>query len=317
MATGLTLLPVVVLGYAIATRTRLSEDVRPFVYTSAGALVGLSAWALLPWPAWSASIPILNLLPPIRVAQVVGMGSLLLFGVVLDQVVGQSKRGWLFNALAALLVALSMVVVGYSLRSTSMPDMTTTMIFLIAAIVALSVAASVDRRYYAAGMAGLVAVSLLATWLTNPVMAGLGDLRGRQFEAVRSLLSTATGDGYMAADDMFTNSMTEAAGLKSLSGEQATPSEQWLVLDPDREYMPAWNRGAIVLFEWNPDLTSPIIETPQADVLIVRASPCDLRLDALGLSAITSVRVVEAPCLVEVGQFDWGQGTRWVYSTDG
>jgi len=317
MATGLTLLSVVILGYAVASRTKLSEDVQPFVYTSAGALVALSAWALLPWPAWSASIPILNLLPPIRVAQVVGMGSLLLFGVVLDQVVGQSERGRLFSALAALLVALSMVVVGFSLRSTSMPDLTTTMIFLIAAVVALSVAASVDRRYYAAGMAGLVAVSLLATWLTNPVMAGLGDLRGGQFEAVRDLLSTATGDGYMAADDMFTNSMTEAAGLKSLSGEQATPSEQWLVLDPDREYMPAWNRGAIVLFEWNPDLTSPIIETPQADVLIVRASPCDERLGALGLSAITSVGVVEAPCLVAIGQFDWGQGSRWVYSIDG
>ncbi len=193
MATGLTLLTVTALGYAIASRVRLDKDVRPFVYASAGALAALSAWTLAPWPAWSASIPILNLLPPIRVAQVVGMGALLLFGVVLDQVVSQTNRSRLFDALAAALVTIAMIFIGNSLRSTYMPQLTKTMIVLIAIVVALSIAASVHKRYYVSGMVSLVAISLLATLLTNPVMAGLGDLRGGQFEAVRTLLSTATG----------------------------------------------------------------------------------------------------------------------------
>ena len=314
MATGLVLLPIMALGYAIASRTRLHKDARAFVYTSAGALVALSAWSLMPWPAWSSKIPILSLLPPVRVAQVVGLGALLLFGVVLDQVVGQGSRGRLFDAAAATLIGLALVLVGFSLQVTFMPLLTTTTIVAIAIAVALSFVTSAHQRFYSAGIAGLIAVSLLATWLTNPVMAGLGDLRGERFEAVRMMMSAATGDGYMASDDSFTNSMTEAAGLRSLSGEQAAPSERWLVLDPNRQYEPAWNRGAIVLFEWNPDLASPTIEAPQADVLIVRASPCDARLEKLGMSAITSVRPIDAPCLLPAGQFTWGQGSRWVYS---
>ncbi|KAA3635747.1 MAG: hypothetical protein DWP92_10555, partial [Armatimonadetes bacterium] len=118
LATGFNLFAVAVLVYAAGIRARLPRELRPFVITSAIAVGALSAWVLLPWPPSSDQLPILSLLPPIRIAQVLGLGSILLFGVVLGAIIGQQNRPRHFDAVAATGTAIVLVLVGLSLRST-------------------------------------------------------------------------------------------------------------------------------------------------------------------------------------------------------
>ena len=313
LATGLLLLPAVLGSFFMVSRRRLNPNNQWFAFWSAGMVGVLLAWVLLPWPEWSASVPLFSVLKPQRVAQIIGVGGILMFAVLLERLIasdGVSKRDAAFLGLATAFVT---VIVGMMLAANETPSMSFGLILVVSLGVGLAIGLAVTSRTLALGLVGLVAISGVGAMFANPVMAGLGDMDGPEFDALAVEMAEAVGEGYIASDTPDGNALVLAAGVPALSGDQVAPSAQWLKLDPQRARVDAWNRSAIVVFKWDPSLATAVIESPQADGIRVHVSPCSPVMAELGLRAILSASPLEAPCLEFVDSFGWNNGTVTLY----
>ena len=155
-------------------------------------------------------------------------------------------------------------------------------------------------------------------WQVAPVMVGLGDVRDSRAAALVRDAAATTGEGRWAGNSWELTALLTANGVPGLGGDQWTgPSDAWLVLDPDREYEEAWNRGASVVgFRWTQAREEPVILSPQADLIIVEVSPCSDRMRDLGVVGVLSTMPLTADCLGSGEQFRYSGGTRYLYRTN-
>lgn len=312
-ATGYMILTLALLLTPSVVRSRPAPRTRSFMLAAASMTLLLTLWAVAPWPGWSQGIPLLNLAPPVRVSQIIGVGCLCLFATLVDSAV----RSILLKPSTANWVALSifvvLMIVGIDLRGSHLPDLTLWEMGAIALIVSVSMWLLLRRGLGPIGAALLVGLSAIGFWFAGPLQFGLGDLRGPTFDSTISQLEQVAGDGLVVSDDFRVNALTEAGGLPSLSGEQIAPSDTWRVLDPAAEEEQAWNRAALILFQWVPD-SDIVIEALYTDVIRVTAPPCISEWRDLGVTAIVSSRELTGECLDLSGTFTWGEATRYIYA---
>jgi hypothetical protein len=173
------------------------------------------------------------------------------------------------------------------------------------------------RPHARSGYALAGALALLLVWDVNPVLVGLGDLRGTD-AATRMLAAgdRARADGTVwVSDAAVVDSLLIASGVPALSGRQVAGPDaaEWSRLDPDPQDEKVWNRGgAFVWFEWtdSPTLT---LDNPGQDVIHVAGSPCAVAERVPELSRVVASRKLDVACLAEVRTFQWAGAQRWVY----
>lgn len=276
------------------------------------------AWSTLALGTLGASLPLLNMVPQQRAADVVGMLGVITLCLVLPLLPDLGNR-----RVAVAAAVASGAVTAYAcslLRTQNIPSISLTTIYLASLAVAVVVFTITWRPRRAYGYVLAVAGAALLVWNANPLLVGLGDLRGSTTaEELLDEAPAARESGEVWASDAFAvDSLLAATGVPSLSGRQmAGPDvDEWESLAPDLDEA-LWNRGgAFLWFQWQ-DEDGLTIENPTPDSIVIRASPCTVAERLPELGTVVASRELDLPCLTEESRFDWGGESRIVYAVDG
>ena len=301
---------------ALAGRMRPEPDPgrRAATWVLAGATALLTAWAAVNWGGLGESVPLLNFVSAPRAAQTVGVVASLLLGVVLSRV----DRITLRQALPAALACAAVTAYGVSSLQSALPTITTTRVFVTSLVVGVLVLVVTRWRHWTTVLA-VTAVLVGTGWWINPVTFGLGDLRASGAAATaRAVGDRAEREGtYVATDDPFVDAMLVANGLPMVTGYQPSGPvvDKWLVLDPERRYEDAWNRGASYLrmsFAGKPG-SDPVIEAPGADSILVTVDPCGIP-EELRVRRLITPSKLTGTCLKQEKKLQWKGVPVRVYS---
>ncbi|NMM31610.1 MAG: hypothetical protein HHJ10_11370 [Cellulomonas sp.] len=306
-------LAVLVLAYGVRFRDRSHRAAT----VTAVALVGFwFTWSLVDFGTWGSRFPVINLVPPQRASDVLGYVAILLVCLVLPGLADRTRLG--FALLAAGACALVAADAGSLLRSQNLLTLSVQSIWFSSVLLAIVVFVVAYRPRVWAGyvLGGVLAFSLV--WHVNPVIFGLGDLRGsaisktmlRQGEQARAAHTV------WASDNIFVDTLMAATAVPSLSGRQLAGPERdvWAKLDPTLANEAVWNRGgSYIWFNWT-DASDLKFSNPSPDAISISGSPCTVAQRMPALKEIVSSHKLGLSCLSEVDTFTWGQGARWVYA---
>ncbi len=285
-------LPSLVLAFAIRWR---SLPVRAPAIAASAVLLGSLTWVVVDWPASiGLRLTPLTLVPPDRLAQVLGLVATIVFALVLSAWADAPRRNRrMVVAVTFGLAALATALGGRTLREEGLPTLSWAAIVVAAIVVGLAVAVAVWWPDRPLAPAALPIVALLVVVAANPLQRGLGDLRGSRAAAAVAETGRSLGEGERwASDDSTFDALLMAAGQPSLTGQQwIGPREQaWALLDPRGRSRASWNRGAsYIRFEWTPGKPTRIDILAQ-DSIRVRIDPCAPALKRLGLALVVSTR---------------------------
>lgn len=272
------------------------------------------SWCLIDWGSLGSRLPVLKMVPPNRAAAVVGFLAIIAFCLTMALV----RRPSLPVAVAAGTVAsLASALAGWSWRHHGIP-LGIGGIAVSSTVAAMVIAAAVR---WPTRMLPLVALGLAAAAVTvdvNPVIAGLGDLRGgRTANAMIAAGREARSDHTVwASDTPAFDALMFATGTPALSSRQQLGPDRaaWKHLDPDGSHAEIWNRGGSYLrFRWT-DAPSIDWSNPTHDQVLMRVSPCALAQLEPRLSHIASRKLLDLPCLRPTRSLQWGGLTEHVYA---
>jgi hypothetical protein len=277
------------------------------------------AWTTVDFGSIGASVPVLNLVPPARVADIFGYLAIALLCLVLPRIPDRNAVG--FAVLAAGVVWLVAAHAGSLLRVANLPaDLSIRYVWASAFALALVVFLVVLRPRLPYGYVLGAGLALLMVWNVNPLLVGLADLRGSQ--VARQMMAAgdaARRDHTVWASDTYTvDSLMIATGVPALSGRQLSGPdvEAWSKIDPDRSDEAIWNRGAsFIWFEWT-DSRDLTLSNPNADIVKISGSPCEVAERLPRLSTIVATRELDLDCLTPSGDFDWAGSPRFIYDIE-
>ena len=306
---------VLLLSHHLAYRSRSH---RAAVYAMAAISTFWFAWATIEFGAIGTHIPLANLVPAGRAADILGYLGVLLLCLVLPGL--SSKNGIGFSLLASVITAAVAANAGSLMRAQNIPEMSVRWIWLSALLLAVVVFMITYRPRQLAGYVLGGALAFALVWNVNPVLFGLGDLRGTPVaQAMLAHGDDAREDGEVwAADAYALDSLMIATGVPSLSGRQMSGPDvqEWSLLDPSGTFEENWNRGgSYIWIAWTeePGLS---MSNPSPDVIQITTSPCTLAERVPELDRIVSSRPLDLTCLAEDSSFDWAGSQRWVYSIE-
>lgn len=273
-------------------------------------------WSTVDFGVLGSRIPLLNQVPSGRSTQILGHLGVILMCLLLPAARPRGAASW--SLLAAGSTAAVAAYAGSFLRLQNLPDLSVASIWLAAVGLGATVFALTLRPRHVLGYAlgGVLAFSLV--WNVNPLLFGLGDLRGSDIS--RELLAESTpareaGDLWVA-DSYAVDSLMMATGVPALSGRQMSGPEVevWERLDPGGAHEEVWNRGgSYIWFTWSGD-RELTFANPGPDIISVTGSPCTVARRLPRLSTVVATSELDQGCLTPVRSFEWGGSTRWVYA---
>lgn len=273
------------------------------------------AWSMVFFGPMGERLPLVNLVPPNRSADVLGYLSILLVCLVLPAVTERvgARRGLLIAGVVALLAGYA----GSMLRAQSIAGMSVRDIWVTSALLGVVVFTVTHRPRWWVGYAAAVAFGTLLIWNVNPVLFGLADLRGSAVaqELVEDGAAARRDGTQWASDDLFVDALLTATGVPSLSSRQLAGPERdiWEQLDPSAANEQTWNRGgSFITFEWT-DADELTFSNPSPDVIYISGSPCVVAERLPELSTIVASHELDLSCAAEAGTFLWGGNPKWLY----
>ncbi len=290
---------------------------RAALWVLAGMLVLWASWIMVAWGPFGLKIPVLNLLPPWRIAQTIGFTAQILVCLVLART--RPGGGWRG---AVAIGAGCALVTGYA-TSALMPIVTTLGAGEVwaASLVTGVLVALVTRfpRHWAPAVAVSVVTGFFALTV-NPLVFGLGDLRGTDAaDKVYGVGKSAEREGtYVVADNWGVDALMVANGVPVLTGYQVTGpvAEEWAKIDPTGKYEFEWNRGASYLkMNFTGERGSePVITNPSPDVIMITLHPCWLADSDLDVGyVISSTPDLTPRCLERQGKLTWNNEPQYIY----
>lgn len=318
LSTGYLVLAIPAVAMALGIRWSDVGRVRAPAAAAGGVAALLATWVVVDWPGFFSWFFPMTLVPPDRMAQVLGLSATIAFAFVLTAWRAAPRMRRMPVAVASAVVAgLATLLGGFALRDDPLPDLPGWVVVVVSVLVGLAIFAIV--RYPASPRALALAplLALVVVFAANPLQRGLGDLRGSEAAATVTTAGDDLRDGeYLAADSLEVDALLMANGVPALSGQQwLGPNEDaWRVLDPSERSRDEWNRGAsYVVFSWAPGEPTRVRAVAE-DIVQVRTDPCGDAVRQLGLRVAVSSRPLRAPCLAETGTFRWGATEQRLYA---
>jgi hypothetical protein len=315
-------------GYSVALVVALLLLARGVTWRAPGhrwAVVSMLAltgfwlfWSTVDFGTYGTHIPLINQVGSGRSAQILGQVGVILLCLLLPGAKARGQRSW--SLMAAGVAASVSAYAGSLLRLQTLPGIHIRSIWIAAIVLAVVVFLITYRPRRVAGYAlgGIAALALV--WNVNPVLFGLGDLRGTPVaEDMLNEGRAARESGEVwVADNYGIDSLMMATGVPALSGRQMSGPDidEWSKLDPGRKNEAIWNRGgSYIWFAWTDD-KELTFANPSPDVISIAGSPCTVADRVPDLTTVISNQKLAAGCLEVVRTFDWGGTPHWVYSVD-
>ena len=184
-----------------------------------GTLVGAS-WAMLSWGVLGEHVPLLNVMLPVRAAQTVGYPASLAAVLVLSHIEVRSRS----RALVCGAVCAALTAYGVSDLQRVLPSLRAYEVWLTALMVGLLVALVTWMPRHWLPTTLVVGVLLVAGVDANPIVSGLGDMRGSvAAEKAQAMAADAERTGKLyAADTLAGSALLVANGVPALTGYQVT-----------------------------------------------------------------------------------------------
>lgn len=275
-------------------------------------------WSTVDFGTWGSRIPIVNQVPSARSTQILGHLGVLLLCLLLPAARDRGARSW--SLMAAGTTAVVAAYAGSLLRLQTLPALSTAGIWLAAVALGVTVFVLTLRPRHVAGYALGGALALALVWQVNPVIVGLGDLRGTTVaDRMEELGEETRADGGAWASDHFSvDSLLMATGVPAFSGRQMSGPDlaAWGRLDPGGEHEEVWNRGgSYIWFSWS-RRTQLEWTNPSPDVIHIAGSPCVVADRLPRLTTVVSRRELDLDCLQPQETFEWGGEQRWVYAVE-
>lgn len=300
----------------VARRSFGPRESRIVAITFASAAAVWAGWVMVDLGGLGAHIPILNLVPAPRAAQVVGILGIVVLCIALSGL--PVRNGLRLPLIAAVPCAVITAYALSLLRQNYLPDLSILHIALatIGTAIAVFVVTWRPRSLWSIVVASGLAASVVI--VSQPILFGLSDLRdSTTAKRLAAIGKEARADGTMWATDAGSfDAVMLANGVPALSGYQRSgpDSAEWKKLDPTGEFETAWNRGGgYIPFLFTPGEPTSIT-TNGFDVTFVTVDPCTLHDAFPDLTRIASASTLTEPCLVPEEDLEWSGQTIHTYS---
>ncbi|HRD99913.1 MAG TPA: FGGY family carbohydrate kinase, partial [Ilumatobacteraceae bacterium] len=286
----------------------------------AAVTAALLAWVTIDLPApIGTRLPVIDLSPAYRIAQIVGIPATVLFVLTVVRMRGEAAAVRRRVAVGSVIVsAVVLAMAGSTMREFYVPGLSPTRVLVVTIVVALAIGVAIEFAPRAWSSAPLVVLAIATTAHVNPLQVGTEPLTGGEAHAVITAMQ-ATADGRWASDTQAVDAVLMANAVPSLSGQQwvGPRPEAWRVLDPSGAAEERWNRGsAYIVLRWAVDDLAPRIANPAPDVIDVTLSPCDPALDVFGVRWVVASGPLDAPCLTPAATFTLGAHEQFVYARE-
>ncbi len=303
---------------ALVATQRSARLLRAAWWGLAAVTAVLVVWVSVDLPAAIGErIPVIDLSPASRIAQIVGIPATLLFGLTLGRLADEPpavrRRAAIASAVGCTIV---LAMAGSTMREMYIPALSVTRVLVLTLAFALAVGLAVHEAPRAWAALPLVGLALATTAYVNPIQRGFADLTNGEAARTITARHATDPDGRWASDAMTVDAVLLANAVPSLSGQQwvGPVRDAWLRLDPTAAAEEQWNRGSsYILVSWSTDDGPPVITNPSPDVISVALSPCDPVLDTFDVRWVIASGELPASCLVPSGSFSLGAEPRFVY----
>ena len=265
---------------------------RTLLLLASSVLLVCLLWAIAPWPEFSRNLYIISQIPPIRVLQILGVVTPILFILSLafwhHSKHEKTKERKMFFAVFLITLALTLGRV-LNFRENYVTQISIEEIWVTSVIASVLLALTVIRRYFKFSIGVILLVSAISVVNVNPLVQGLGIFG--ETETMRVLENARILDGGRWASDSFIfDSLPVGAGVRMLSGNQGLGpnKDAYRHLDPSNDFSDNWNRGgSYITFNWSQNLEISF-NNPSQDIIAIVIDPCSPVLDVFELSWVVS-----------------------------
>ncbi len=271
------------------------------------------SWGTVSWGSIGAAIPIVNRVPNTRAMLGVGYIAIIAFCLFMSQ--WRPARRVAVPLTAGVTAAFISAYAGSALQASLIPPLTNLMIWASALVTGgvVYVLVAWPTRWWSIAVACVAAGSL--TFASTPWIVGLGDLRASTTaQSFMTWGASSRADGTVwASTSQDVDSMMMATGTPSLSARQqiGPDIDQWKLLDPGGVHEDMWNRGGLhITFQWT-DAPGVEFEQPTPDIVVVKASPCEIANRLPDFRYAISSEPLDDTCLSEESTFVWS-GTDYI-----
>ena len=309
------LLPVIVFSLISIFLPKILVD-RTIFLATIPTLLYFGIWIAIPALAHNVFFFPMRIIPSSRLAQVGGIAVTLIFLALIQnlKVPNQQTRILMLGLLSLLLMASSFY--GYHHLSQNGIILGNRIGLLLSTLFTASVLSVVAFPKRGFSLVLLLLYFLFTSAGAFPITQGTGDLKNSvAAKQVQAIAATEGAGGLWASDSMGADALISAQGISKLSGQLGMgPSlSKWKILDPTNKWKNAWNRGSSYLyFSWNQE-NKTIIDSPQADTVVVRIDPCNRALNKLNLKYITSGMELKPMCIKPIAKLIWNNSILYIY----
>lgn len=294
---------------------------RPSVEIAATLMAGgvLLSWALIPIPSIVGKLFLLDRVPPERVPPALTFVSLIALAQFLAmKLVAKTSQEHLVVALAMIsFLGVSLIAASrYQVNGVDISILNAFILISLVSIPTLLLCFGVRTI----GMLGLVGFSLLNFVNINPLQRGVAPLIDNPVskKVVSISKSFSKNDGWLLVEgDIYVRGSIEATGVPLVSGVSRYPDYRaWKILDPNLQYEDAWNRYGHIFVSTGVEGSSPVISSPQGDVIQIVLDPCDTRLRKLNVHVLVTQNLELTRCGNLLDSVTWGNRVIRFYSIE-
>jgi hypothetical protein len=169
-----------------------------------------------------------------------------------------------------------------------------------------------SRGRFTAGASAFLVVTVLSTFMVNPIYRGIYDLRTTpEAKAVMRIDKAAPG-AWVGIGGVDIGAILLESGVRAYNGVQGVPSKtMWHDIDPNGSYEFLWNRLAGI--GWVPGPGEPTVSNPAPDQILVSFDACSTFAQDHVTYVLSDNPELSLTCLVPEQRFPLPKSTLTIY----